>query len=82
MSGIVDLLHKLSSILPRKMYVLIKSYFINRRFYIQQENAYLELKNIGAGVPQGSMLGPVLYLLNVNDVHENCQYNKVPWLNT
>ena len=35
------------------------------KFHIRQEDAYSELKDICAGIPQGSVLGP---LLNINYV--------------
>jgi hypothetical protein len=62
------LLHKLRSILPDHYYQLLKSYLTNRHFRVKHEDAYSELKSIKAGVPQGSVLGPVLYLLYINDM--------------
>lgn len=62
------LLHKLRSILPDHFYQLLKSYLTNRYFHVTHEDSYSELKIIKAGVPQGSVLGPVLYLLYINDV--------------
>ena len=39
-----------------------------RFFTIKQGDAYSELKEIKAGVPQGSVLGPVIYLLYTSDL--------------
>jgi hypothetical protein len=39
-------------------------------FRIKQGSKYSKLKEIKAGVPQGSMLGPVLYLLYTCDVFQ------------
>jgi hypothetical protein len=62
------LLHKLRSTLPDYYYQLLKSYLTNRHFGVKHEDSYSELKLIKAGVPQGSVLGQVLYLLYVNDL--------------
>jgi hypothetical protein len=64
----IGLLHKLRSTLSDHFYLLLKSYLRNRCFRVKHENSYSELKLIKAGVPQGSVLGPVLYLLYINDV--------------
>jgi hypothetical protein len=63
-----DLLHKLRSTLPDHFYLLLKSYLTNRNCCVRHEDSYSELKLIKAGVPQGSVLGPALYLLYINDV--------------
>jgi hypothetical protein len=62
------LLHKLRYILPDNFYQLLKSYLTNQHFRVNHEGSYIEMKLITAGVPQGSILGPVLYLLCTNDV--------------
>ena len=48
--------------------MILKSYLSGRSFRVKYEGEYSELKNISAGVPQGSVLGPVLYVLNTRDV--------------
>jgi retron-type reverse transcriptase len=63
-----SLLHKLRSILPDHFYQLLESYLTNRHFRVKPEDSYSELKLIMAGVPQGSVLEPVLYLLYINDL--------------
>jgi hypothetical protein len=60
--------HKLRSILPYHFYLLLKPYLTNRYFRVKHEDSYSELKLIKAGVPRGSVLGSVLYLLYINDV--------------
>jgi len=46
---------------------LLKSYLTDRYFRVKQVEEYSELKFIKAGVPQGSVLGPVLYLTYISD---------------
>lgn len=68
------LFHKLETILPKSYTDIIKSYLTDRYFRIKQDDAYSELKEIKAGVPQGSVLGPVLYLLYTCDLPEFDNY--------
>ena len=60
--------HKLKNLLPSQFAKILESYLDDRLFMIRLEDAYSEMKVIKAGVPQGSVLGPVLYLLYTNDL--------------
>lgn len=62
------LLYKLHRDLPRQLYEIIKSYLNERHFRVKEENVFSSIKKIAAGVPQGSVLGPVLYLLYTSDL--------------
>nr|CAI5825323.1 unnamed protein product [Callosobruchus analis] len=46
----------------------LESYTSERVLRIKQEEAYSELREIKAGIPQGSVLVPLLYLLYASDI--------------
>ena len=53
------------------LYKWFESYISNRKQSVFVSNAYSPFDNTNAGVPQGSVLGPLLFLIYVNDIADN-----------
>ncbi|KAL1138214.1 hypothetical protein AAG570_009905 [Ranatra chinensis] len=62
------LLYKLKKILPSTYYLILQSYLKDRYSVVCQKDKLSGYIRINASVPQGSVLGPLLYLIYTADI--------------
>jgi len=54
---------------------LMESYLLGRSQFVQISNAKSDILHTNCGVPQGSVLGPLLFLVYVNDISKNMKFS-------
>ena len=70
------LLQKLQKIgIQGKIYEWIRSFLNNRKQRVIVDGEASESAEVKSGVPQGTVLGPVLFLIFINDITEAIEYS-------
>jgi hypothetical protein len=65
------LIIQIKTTVPSQIYLLLKSYLSDLHFQVKIENTHSGYHPVQSGVPQGSVLGPFLYLIYTSDIPQS-----------
>ena len=57
-----------------KLLKLLKSYLSGRTQRVKVNDMFSRITRVTSGVPQGSLLGPLLFLILINDLSDSCDF--------
>ena len=67
-------------LLPKLVGIWLASFLSDRKQFVQISGGISECGQVSSGVPQGTVLGPVLFLILIADITKNVKFSKIIWI--